>query len=91
MFIYLIFQTLSRDLCLFRTEFANNTCAEQTFTFRTERQTKSSAHVTVQKGWRVGAELKLKLSVPVAAKGDVMPTVDGIGKPYPSSLKSESI
>ena len=75
-------QTLSRDLCLFRTEFSNNTFTEQTFTFKTERQTKSSAHVTVQKGWRVGADLKLRLSVPVSARGDDATTalVDGIGE-----------
>ena len=62
-------KVLSRDMCLFRTEFSNNTSETQTFTFKTERQTTSSSHVSVQKGWRVGGDLKLKFSVPTGPIG----------------------
>jgi predicted transcriptional regulator len=53
-----------RDLCLFRTQFKNHSKEEQSYTFKTERQTKSSVNVSVQKGFQVGGNLAVEFSLP---------------------------
>ena len=58
-----------RDLCLFRTEFTNNSESTQKFTFSTERSTTSSASISIQEGWTVGANLNLEMAPPVPGSG----------------------
>ena len=53
-----------RDLCLFRTQFKNHSDEEQSYTFKTERQTKSSVNVSVQKGYQIGGNLAVEFSLP---------------------------
>jgi hypothetical protein len=53
-----------RDLCLFRTEFKNESNEAQNFTFKTERSTTSRCEVTILKGFRMGANLDLKIAIP---------------------------
>ena len=59
---------LQRNLCLFRTEFTNASTGEQTFTFKTERKTTSRCDVTLQRGFRVGAHVDVRFSIPVAGQ-----------------------
>lgn len=63
----------SRKMCLFKTEFTNKTGSTQKYTFKTERQTKSSAKVTVQKGFTLGGSLNVPLGLPSVPAPDVDP------------------
>jgi hypothetical protein len=53
-----------RDLCLFRTEFKNESNEAQNFTFKTERTTTSRCEVTLMQGLRMGANVDVKISIP---------------------------
>jgi len=55
---------IKRDLCLFRTEFKNESNEAQNFTFKTERTTTSRCDVTILQGFRLGANLDVKISIP---------------------------
>ena len=71
-------KVLQRDLCLFRTEFTNSSDEPQTFTFKTERKTTSRCDVNIQKGFRIGANIDVRVSVPTspaAAAGIQQPGV----------------
>jgi hypothetical protein len=52
------------NVCLFRTTFTNTTNREQEYSFKTERTTRSSATVIVEKGVSRGVEMALKLKTP---------------------------
>ena len=56
-----------RDLTLFRTKFVNSSDDKQRYTFRTERQTKSSCSLSVQKGYTLGASTNLEFALPTNA------------------------
>ena len=56
-----------RDLTLFRTKFVNSSDDKQRYTFRTERQTKSSCSLSVQKGYTLGATTNLEFALPTNA------------------------
>ena len=53
-----------RNVQLFRTKFVNSTDMQQEYTFRTERQTKSSCTISVQKGFTIGGNLNLEFALP---------------------------
>lgn len=53
---------------LFKTSFRNNTEHEQEYSFKTERSTRSSCEVQIEKGVSYGEELGLSLTLP----GDVL-------------------
>ena len=53
-----------RDVSLFRTKFVNSSNIKQQYTFKTERQTKSTCSISVQKGFTVGGTLNLEFSLP---------------------------
>ena len=56
-----------RNVTLFRTKFVNSSSKTQRYTFRTERQTKSSCSLSVQKGFTLGATTNLELALPTNA------------------------
>ena len=56
-----------RNLTLFRTKFVNSSDDKQRYTFRTERQTKSSCSLSVQKGYTLGATTNLEFALPTNA------------------------
>ena len=56
-----------RNVTLFRTKFVNSSSKTQRYTFRTERQTKSSCSLSVQKGYTLGATTNLELALPTNA------------------------
>jgi len=56
-----------RDLCLFRTEFVNSSLLPQYFTFKTERTTTSRCHVSLQRGFRIGTNVDVRISLPVVS------------------------
>ena len=56
-----------RNLTLFRTKFVNSSDDKQRYTFRTERQTKSSCSLSVQKGYTLGASTNLEFALPTNA------------------------
>jgi len=58
-------KVIQRDLCLFRTEFTNSSPVEQTFTFKTERKTTSRCDISLQRGFRIGANVDVRVSIPV--------------------------
>lgn len=74
-------KVIQRDLCLFRTEFTNSSPSEQSFTFKTERKTTSRCDVSIQRGFRLGANVDVRLSIPIAgghgAAGAVAGEVEG--------------
>ena len=53
-----------RDLCLFRTEFKNASLEQQTFTFKTERTTTSRCEINLQRGYRIGTNVDVRVSIP---------------------------
>ena len=56
---------VTRDMCLFRTQFTNNTGSDQHYVFKTQRETSSSCSISVQKGYQIGGKLDVKLSIPL--------------------------
>ena len=56
-----------RNVTLFRTKFVNSSSKTQRYTFRTERQTKSSCSLSVQKGYTLGATTNLEFALPTYA------------------------
>lgn len=52
------------EQCLFKSTFTNTTDREQEYSFKTERSTRSSATVVVEKGVCRGVEMALKLKTP---------------------------
>jgi hypothetical protein len=63
----------SRKMCLFKTEFTNTTGSAQSYTFRTERQTKSTVRTSVQVGFSLGGSLNVPLGVPSVPAPGVEP------------------
>ena len=61
-------KSISRDLCLFRTDFTNDTSTTQSYTFQTSRKTRSVATIQVEKGFRVGAKLDVKFGIPLVGQ-----------------------
>lgn len=59
-------QVVQRDLCLFRTEFTNTSDEGQTFTFKTERKTTSRCDVNIQRGFKIGGQVDVRLSLPTS-------------------------
>lgn len=55
----------SRDLCLFRTEFKNASREPQTFAFKTERTTTSRCEINLQRGYRIGSNVDVRVNIPV--------------------------
>jgi len=55
-----------RELCLFRTEFVNSSRLPQNFTFKTERKTTSRCSISLQRGFRIGANVNVRVSLPVS-------------------------
>lgn len=53
-----------RNVQLFRTKFVNSSNMQQEYTFRTERQTKSSCSISIQKGFTIGGALNLEFALP---------------------------
>ncbi len=53
-----------RNVQLFRTKFVNSSEVQQEYTFKTERQTKSSCSISVQKGFTLGGNLNLEFALP---------------------------
>lgn len=53
-----------RNLCLFRTEFKNDSDEAQNFTFRTERTTTSRCEVSLLQGFRIGTNVDVKITIP---------------------------
>lgn len=55
---------IRRDLCLFRTEFNNSSKVEQNFALKTERTTTSRCEVNLQRGFRIGSNVDVRLNIP---------------------------
>ena len=55
---------MPKSQVLFKTTFANDTELEQEYSFKTQRTTKSSCEVSIEKGVSTGVELGLKLATP---------------------------
>jgi len=55
-----------RKLCLFRTEFVNSSHLPQNFTFKTERRTTSHCSISLQRGFRIGANVNVRVTLPVS-------------------------
>nr|CAH8863934.1 unnamed protein product [Trichobilharzia regenti] len=55
---------LPKSHTLFSTTFKNNTDSEQEYSFRTERCTRSTAEIEIQKGVIMSKELSIKLALP---------------------------
>lgn len=53
-----------RELCLFRTEFVNSSGVQQNFTFKTERRTTSRCDISLQRGFRIGTKVDVRVSLP---------------------------
>jgi hypothetical protein len=51
------------DLCLFRTKFCNSSDTRQNFTFKTEQKTTSRCEINIQRGYRIGSKLDLRLNL----------------------------
>ena len=66
-----------RNLTLFRTKFVNSSDDKQRYTFHTERQTKSSCSLSVQKGYTLGAITNLEFALPTNAAPGVSYTQKG--------------
>ena len=62
-----------RELCLFRTEFVNSSTVPQNFTFKTERRTTSRCDVSLQRGFRIGANVDVRISLPVVSPPVCLP------------------
>lgn len=60
-----------RNVTLFRTKFVNKSKDPQQYTFRTERQTKSTCSLEVQKGYTLGATTNLEFALPTAPAPEV--------------------
>jgi len=56
-----------RELCLFRTEFVNSSTVPQNFTFKTERTTTSRCDISLQRGFRIGSNVDVQISLPVVS------------------------
>ena len=56
-----------RELCLFRTEFVNTSTLPQFFTFKTERSTKSTCSISLQRGFRIGANVSVRFALPAVS------------------------
>ena len=56
-----------RELCLFRTEFVNSSTLPQNFTFKTERTTTSRCHISLQRGFRIGANVNVQIALPLVS------------------------
>jgi len=56
-----------RELCLFRTEFVNSSTLPQYFTFKTERTTTSRCDVSLQRGYRIGANVDVRFTLPLVS------------------------
>jgi len=56
-----------RELCLFRTEFVNSSAIPQNFTFKTQRTTTSRCDISLQRGFRIGAKVDVRVSLPVVS------------------------
>ena len=56
-----------RELCLFRTEFVNSSTVPQNFTFKTERTTTSRCSISLQRGFRIGANVDVRIALPVVS------------------------
>ena len=54
-----------RELCLFKTQFKNDSDVEQAYTFKTERQTKSTYAISMQKTIQIGGSAQVSFAVPV--------------------------
>ena len=54
-------ETSYEHVTLFRTKFVNNSDELQSYTFRAERQTKSSYSFSVQKGYTLGTRVNLEV------------------------------
>jgi len=70
-----------RQMCLFTTDFTNNSKLKQNYSMKTTRETKSSVKVTVQKGFTLAGKLDMTLqlpSVPVAPLIDALSVTGGL-------------
>lgn len=66
-----------RELCLFRTEFVNSSSLTQHFTFKTERTTTSRCDVSLQRGFRIGANVDVRISLPVSESSRITGGLSG--------------
>ena len=55
---------VTRPLCLFETEFTNESNETQNFTFKAERSTTLTCSITLQQGLKVGEKIDCKISLP---------------------------
>jgi len=56
-----------REMCLFRTEFVNSSTLPQFFTFKTERTTTSQCSISLQRGYRIGANVDVRFTLPLVS------------------------
>ena len=54
---------------LFQSQFHNDTTSRQTYSFKTERQTRSLVEMSLQRGFTLGQSLELDVKVPTGVKG----------------------
>ena len=59
------------SLCLFRTKYENETDRVQKFTFKTERSTKTTASVSITKGFQLGGKLNLNFGLPTVSSENI--------------------
>lgn len=70
-------QVRQRELCLFRTEFVNSSTLPQYFTFKTERRTTSRCDVSLQRGYRIGANVDVRFTLPLLESSRVTGGLSG--------------
>ena len=63
------FQALQATTILFQSHFQNDTESKQTYSFKTERQTRSMVELSLQRGFTVGTTLDLDAKIPTGIKG----------------------
>lgn len=66
-----------RELCLFRTEFVNSSTLPQYFTFKTERTTTSRCDISLQRGYRIGANVDVRFTLPLLESSRVTGGLSG--------------
>ena len=54
---------------LFQTQFKNRTKVTQTYSFKTERETRSMAEISLQRGFTLGTALDIDVKIPTGVKG----------------------
>lgn len=54
---------------LFRSQYDNNTGSPQTYSFKTERHTRSMVEMSIQRGFTIGKSLELDVKIPTGVEG----------------------